>query len=234
MVERKASPAEPVPEEPGDGTSPLELTPHSPRPRCPHWPLLKLAGAGHEPEAEQRPRGRSFRECRQVNRPSAPTEAQARPLRHSHLRTRRFGGVGGTSRDRDGRHRSWTRPRGPTRASRALPADWAGAVHLSRLTIPAVSYPCHSQPPPSTAGPSKDPGARGQSWGLTLVWAFHCWLSGPSGTCPALPRTQADDGRAVNTWAPGSDPRALPALGQASSLPRPAPHGPAQRSPVWP
>lgn len=112
----------------------------------------------------------------------------AQPLENTALR----GGGGGTSRDRDGRHRSWTRPRGPTRASRALPADWAGAVHLSRLTIPAVSYPCHSQPPPSTAGPSKDPGAGGQSWGLTLVWAFHCWLSGPSGTCPALPRTQAE------------------------------------------
>lgn len=112
----------------------------------------------------------------------------AQPLENTALR----GGGGGTSHDRDGRHRSWTRPRGPTRASRALPADWAGAVHLSRLTIPAVSYPCHSQPPPSTAGPSKDPGAGGQSWGLTLVWAFHCWLSGPSGTCPALPRTQAE------------------------------------------
>lgn len=111
----------------------------------------------------------------------------AQPLENTALR-----GGGGTSRDRDGRHRSWTRPRGPTRASRALPADWAGAVHLSRLTIPAVSYPCHSQPPPSTAGPSKDPGAGGQSWGLTLVWAFHCWLSGPSGTSPVLPRTQAE------------------------------------------
>lgn len=164
----------------------------------------------------------ALHECRRVSGPSAPTEDQARRLWHSHLRTQCFRRVGGTSRDEDGRQSSWTRPREPTRASHALPADWAGAVHSSRLATPALSYLCRSRSPPSTLGPSKDPGAGGQSWGLTLVWASRLLVKRTQRHLPCPPAHPGrDDGRAVNAWAPGSGPRALQALGQANSPPRP-------------